>query len=264
MNQLSMALIAATETGIFRVISVLLTAVRFCYSSWTNSESTRLRHSFRPGGLAQSAMAKNLDSFIPTRRSLLSRLKNPDDQESWKDFFGIYWKLIYGVALKAGLTAVEAQEVAQETFIVVAKKMPDFKYDPAIGSFKSWLLHTTQWRIADQFRKRRKERAGGGRPSQTTRGTATMERIPDPAGFKLEEIWDAEWEKNLFDAALQRVKHQVKASHYQLFDLYVIKQWPVQKVAEALGVTIGQVYLAKHRISGLLKKELKLLNRQIA
>src|SRR5436190_24115121 len=67
--------------------------------------------------------------LIPTRQSLLSRLKDWDDQESWQDFFNAYWRLIYQVALKARLNDTEAQEVVQETVISVAKEMPGFRYD---------------------------------------------------------------------------------------------------------------------------------------
>jgi RNA polymerase sigma-70 factor (ECF subfamily) len=76
-------------------------------------------------------------------------------EANWKTFFDSYWKLIYGVAIKAGLDDAEAQKVVQETIIAVAKQMEGFKYDPKIGSFKGWLLHTTRWRIADKMRKRR-------------------------------------------------------------------------------------------------------------
>ena len=89
-------------------------------------------------------MAKKMENLIPTRRSLLSRLKNWEDQESWNDFSRIYRQLVYGVARQAGLNDAEADDVVQETFLAVAKKIREFKYDPAIGSFKSWLLHTTQ------------------------------------------------------------------------------------------------------------------------
>jgi DNA-directed RNA polymerase specialized sigma24 family protein len=44
---------------------------------------------------------------------------------------------------------------------------------------------------------------------------------------------------------------------WQIFDLYVLKEWPVREVAQALGVSIGRVYLAKHRISALVKREVK-------
>ena len=74
---------------------------------------------------------------------------------AWKDFFDTHWKLIYGVAIKAGLNDAEAQEVVQETIIAAAKQMEGFKYDPKIGSFKGWLLHQTRFRIADKMRKRR-------------------------------------------------------------------------------------------------------------
>src|SRR6266516_1088602 len=94
------------------------------------------------------------EELIPTRASLLTRLKNWQDRSSWQEFFDTYWKLIYGVARKAGLTDTEAQDVVQETMASVAKHMPTFKYDPALGSFKAWLLNMTRWRIIDQLRRR--------------------------------------------------------------------------------------------------------------
>jgi len=99
-------------------------------------------------------MFQPADELIPTRATLLERLKNWQDDSSWQDFFDTYWKLIYHVAINRGLTKEEAQDVVQETMLTVAKQMPNFKYDRKIGSFKSWLLNTTRWRIADQFRKR--------------------------------------------------------------------------------------------------------------
>ena len=58
---------------------------------------------------------------VQTRRSLISRLRNLDDRDSWQDFFDTYWKLIYSVARKAGLTEQEAEDVVQETTAAVSK-----------------------------------------------------------------------------------------------------------------------------------------------
>jgi RNA polymerase sigma-70 factor (ECF subfamily) len=196
---------------------------------------------------------------MATRRSLVARLADWQDQKNWHEFFETYWKLIYNFALKAGLTDAEAQDVVQETVITVAKRIDGLKYDPAQGSFKGWLLHITRWRIADQFRKR--EPADAPRAKRGDRGdtrrTATIERAADPAGYDLESAWDNEWRENLLSAAVARVKRKVDARQYQIFDCYVMKEWPAQKVAKELGVSIAQVYLAKHRVSALLKKELK-------
>jgi RNA polymerase sigma-70 factor (ECF subfamily) len=198
-----------------------------------------------------------------TRKSLLSRLKDWDDDKSWRDFFNTYWKLIYGAALKAGLSDAEAHDVVQETVVTVCKKIKDLKYDPALGSFRGWLLNTTRWKITDQFRKRQPHGVLPDQPKEAGRRTGVMERIPDPASFDLDSVWDVEWQKNLMDAAIERVKAKVDAKHYQVFDLHVLKEKPAQQVAKTLGMNVAQVYLVKHRLTGLLKKEIKRLEKNL-
>ena len=194
--------------------------------------------------------------------SLLSRLRDWDDQEGWREFFQTYWRLIYDVAFKAGLGDADAQEVVQETIISVAKQMPGFHYDPARGRFKGWLRQITRRRIADQVRRRLQAGgASGGQPVETL-STEHIDSLPDPTGGDFEKIWDAEWERHLFDAAAENLKKQVNPEHYQLFDLYVIQKWPVKKITATLGVNAGQVYLARHRVSGALKKEIARLEQR--
>ena len=205
-----------------------------------------------------------------TRQSLLGRLKDWNDDASWQDFFNTYWRRIYGAAIKAGLNENEAQEVVQETIIAVSKQMPGFKYDPAIGTFKSWLLNQTQWKIADHLRRREREnnRARPARPARparrrssdtTTDRTGTVEKIADPNGGTFETVWNQEWEKRQVEAALDQLKRTVNPKHYQIFDFYVLKKWPMKKVTQTLNVNMAQVYLAKSRLSRLLKAELKRL-----
>jgi len=201
--------------------------------------------------------------FIATRRSLVDRLANWGDQRRWQQFFDTYWKLIYSAARKSGLTDAEAQEVVQETVITVAKNIESLEYDPAIGSFKGWLLQITRWRIADQFRKR--EPVAAKRPqSQDDRLTATIERVPDSRITHLDAVWEAEWKENLLEAAMVRAKKKIDPKQFQIFDCYVRKGWPAQKVAARLRVNVGQVYLARHRVAALLKKELKSLEKNNA
>ena len=196
-----------------------------------------------------------IKDLLPTRRTLLSRLKDWNDQENWRVFFDTYWRLIYSTAIKGGLTDAEAQDAVQETVISVMKSMPTFQYDPQKGSFKGWLLQLTRWRILDQLEKRDTRLAHRQAPPGTSTRTATIERLADPSGPALEAAWDQEWEANLLEAAVARVKQKVDPKQYQVFDLLVFKQWPVAKVARFLGINAGRVYLAKHRITKLVKKE---------
>ena len=208
-------------------------------------------------------MGATREDLIPTRYSLLSRLEHWDDGESWKDFFDTYWRLIYCVALNSGLSEAEAQDVVQETIICVAKEIHKFERDRARGSFKGWLRNITRWRIGDQLRKRLPSQAGQSQSDDKEAPGPVLEEIADSSAPSLEAIWEKEWQENLLDAATDRVKGRVKEEQFQMFDLYVVKKWPVAKVASTLGVNVGQVYLAKHRVGRLIKKEVQHLEKEM-
>lgn len=198
-----------------------------------------------------------------TRMSLIDRLADWEDQRTWDEFYQTYWRLIYSVSVKAGLGRDEAMDAVQETVLTIAKQWRSGqKYDPAKGSFKTWLMNVTRWRIADQHRKKlrnpaARHQSGGSRGSDgEARDTATIERIEDENGDPLERLWDAEWKANLTRVALDKVKLKVSPKQFQIFDAYVMKGWEADRVKRELGVSMAQVYLAKHRVGGLLKKEI--------
>ena len=124
------------------------------------------------------------DSLLPTRQSLLTRLRDWQDQDGWREFFDSYWRLIYNVARKSGLSDAEAQDVVQTTFIYLSRRMPKFHYDRTRGSFKSWLRVVTRSRIS-VFRRRK--RAGEPLLREPLPGPEgdladPLEAIPDPDG----------------------------------------------------------------------------------
>ena len=203
--------------------------------------------------------------YEKTRKSLIARLQNWEDQRTWDEFYQTYWRLIYSVAMKSGLRQDEAFDVVQETILSIAKQSKENRYDPNAGSFKSWLLNMTRWRIGDQFRKRKKDTAmlQPDYEDESGRGESIVERMEDPGGDKLERLWNAEWAKNLTKSGLERVKRKVSAKQYQIFDCYVVKGWDTDRVARELGVSVTQVYLAKHRVGSILKKELQELDGKL-
>lgn len=203
-------------------------------------------------------MAPEHDNWLPTRRTLLSRLKDWDDQVSWQDFFDTYSRLIYSTAARAGLNDSESQDVVQEVIIAVARQMPAFRYDPAIGSFKNWLLRITQRRIADQLRRKYREGALESAPERST-----VQEPAAPESTEESNRWDEAWEENLMRAALAKVRARVDPKQFQVFDCYVLKSWPVKDVVQTLDVTPNQVYLARSRVGTLVRKELDRLRREM-
>ncbi len=190
-----------------------------------------------------------------TRRSLIVRLQDWQDRRSWDEFYRTYWRLIYAVATRAGLKDDEAWDVVQETVLTIAKQSRKDLYDPERGSFKSWLLKVTGWRINDRFRKTQRERSLISPEAEPDADHVSS--VADMDGVTFEKIWESEWKQNITKAALERVKAKVSPKQYQIFDYVVLREMDTAKVKELLGVSLASIYLAKHRISLQLRKEIE-------
>ena len=211
-------------------------------------------------------------SSLETRLSFLKRLQDGDDGQGWEEFYRIYGGLIRHFAAKAGLTPEEAEDVVQETAIGVARRLPEFVYDPKVCRFKTWLLNQTRWQIRKQLDLRARAGGKGGPPeampgqapgfhAEDTAGTDAMARIPDPAIPEFGAEWDEAWEKNLMAQGVKRVRERIDERQFQIFDLYVTKGWPPGRVAKTLHISIARVYLTKHRVAALLKLEVRRLEK---
>lgn len=199
--------------------------------------------------------------FLPTRSSLLERLKAWDNEAGWREFFETYQRSILGLAMKCGLSRGEAEEVVQDTMVAVARKMPDFEYDPRIGSFKGWLFTITRRAVGKQLVKRQSGRLVVVGEDGVEEGQSP-DQYPDPApGF--EERWEEDWRHNLLDMAMDRVRRRTKPKQFQMFDLYVTQQLSMDQVTRILNVNAAQVYMAKLRISSAVRHELANLQKKL-
>ena len=204
------------------------------------------------------------DSLLPTRQSLLSRLRDWQDQDGWREFFETYWRLIYNVARRSGLSDLEAQEVVQNTFIYLSRRMPKFHYDRRTGSFKSWLRVVTRSRINVYCRTEKAdekvhfERFG----EDADEKIEALENLPETGADALDEEWQREWEQNLVSAAFRRLRTKVSTQQLLIFRTALSGELPMSQVAKKLGVNVAQVYLARHRVGRLFKAEIRRLRSE--
>jgi RNA polymerase sigma factor (sigma-70 family) len=201
-----------------------------------------------------------------TRKSLIERLNNWEDQKTWNEFYQTYWRLIYSVATKSGLTREEAFDVVQETTIAIAKQVQTGQFKSGQGSFKAWLMQMARWRILDVFRSRKRKPSMSDLKffeEDSDEGEYRLNQFALEQESQLEQLWDKEWRDNLLNAALERVKAKVSPKQFQIFDCYLLKGWSIHKTAETLGVKITYIYLTKHRIGIMVKKELDELKKHM-
>lgn len=189
-----------------------------------------------------------------TRASLLQRVKDPRDEESWRQFYHIYQPLLYRYSRARGLSREAAEEVTQQCLAVLTEKMPTFEYSREKGGFKYWLRRIVNNKIIDYFKKRRLPVAR----SADLRQAQQRETSPD-------ELWEQQWQKKHLQYCLKLIKPEVAATTYQAFQYHVLCGWSVQKVAETFKISVDQVYTAKSRVTRRLRAKMReLLGEQPA
>ena len=192
---------------------------------------------------------------LPTRRSLLSHLRKGGDDVGWTTFYDTYWRLIFNVARKRGISEPDAQEIVQDVLAALARKMTD--YDAKLGSFKGWLMLHVRRRIADHWR------TGVAQRHDTLPLTSNAMADAQTADHGFETAWDEEWRETWLATALERVKAQVNTRHYLVFEMSAVQGASIGEIARTLGMNAAQVYLARHRVGRLVKAELKHIEGEI-
>jgi RNA polymerase sigma-70 factor (ECF subfamily) len=188
-----------------------------------------------------------------TRASLLVRLRDPHDQEAWRQFVAVYAALIYGFARKRGLQDADAADVMQEVLRSVARAAGRFEYDPRRGSFRGWLFTATRNKVANFLRQRDGRPRASGDPD--VRRRLDEEPAPDE-----EADWDRDYERRRFAWAAERVRGEFQPATWQAFWVTAVEGKGAKAASAATGLSVGAVYVARSRVLARLREEVRLLD----
>jgi RNA polymerase sigma-70 factor (ECF subfamily) len=178
---------------------------------------------------------------LTTHASLLARLRDPRDHDAWSRFLAQYGPLIDGYARRRGLTRSEAEEVRDACLEVLARKIPDFDYDPARGGFKAWLYRIASFKVVDALRLRRR------------RGETLDEAcVVDPSPG-IDAAWEDEWRREHLRAGLEEVRKRVPVRVWQVFALIAHEGCTIDDVCLRLQLAPGQVYRARAQVLAHLR-----------
>src|SRR4051794_27059063 len=83
-------------------------------------------------------------------------LPRPELAQQWKRFHGVYDPLIQQVARAGSNAGIDPSDAAQEAWVAILLYLPRFKFDPARGCFRGWLIKVVQHSLIRLARQRRR------------------------------------------------------------------------------------------------------------
>jgi RNA polymerase sigma factor (sigma-70 family) len=189
---------------------------------------------------------------LHTRPSLLVRLRDPQDQEAWRTFLELYAPLIYGYARKNGLQDADAADLTQIVLHAVSTSVGRLDYDPALGTFRSWLFGVVRNQLAKWRRSQRQPQGSGD-----TEVAQQLAEHPAPDGTA--DWWETEFKRQRFLLASRQVRPQVSDEAWRAFWETTVENRSANDVADELQIKLGALYTAKSRVLALIRKQIQSL-----
>jgi RNA polymerase sigma-70 factor, ECF subfamily len=182
---------------------------------------------------------------METSPTLLKRLRNSDDRDAWERFVEIYSPVLYRWARRSGLADQDACDLLQDVFLLLFEKLPEFTYDPQKGRFRGWLRTVASNKLREKCRRRRETLVG--------ENGALLERVDqdDASSF-----WDEEFQSDLIRRAMFVMQRDFETSTWKACWETAFRGRSAAEVADALGMSVGAVYVARSRVLRRLRRDL--------
>jgi RNA polymerase sigma-70 factor (ECF subfamily) len=185
----------------------------------------------------------------PTSVSLLDRLKVARPEASdWNRLQDVYLPLIRKWIGRVPGLGAEAEDLAQEVFVILAREIPRFERRRE-GSFRAWLRQVTVNKVRSH-RRQRQRRPGLGQDL----ADGFLDRLADPDGDLARE-WDREHDRHVTRRLMAVVQPDFSPATWQAFQRFALDGLPAATVAEELKMTENAVIRSKSRVLKRLREE---------
>jgi len=183
-----------------------------------------------------------------TTTQLLDGLRTTNDTSAWSQFCNHFQPVVVQFAKQLGLSAVDAEDAAQETMATFFKVFSSGRYDPRKGRLSSWLFGVANRVILNLRGHRPLERL----VADETTGTSFWDLVQDDHSTR--QTWETEWRQMVLKKCLEQVQREFDARVFRAFELYAIRGISVEGVCNELGMSGNAVYIAKSRILARLRR----------
>lgn len=189
-------------------------------------------------------------AFEDTRITLIERIQNPDDKESWERFVAIYAPGIYRFCRSKGIGHSDAEDLSQEVMRAVLGSIGRFEYREGKAKFRSWMYQITRNIINTHFGKQsRRLREDGSTVAQLA-----AENLSED-----EEVrrWETDYRARLFEWATGEIKSEFNARIWEVFWRTAVEGEDPDAVARENEMSRAAVYVAKSRCLARLREKIE-------
>ena len=210
-----------------------------------------------------------MDRFATTRWSIVLNTRHPSSvsyRESLEILCQTYWYPLYAYLRRSGSGREQAEDYVQAFFARMLEKEDFSKADPARGKFRSFLLSSLKHFVANENKRARAEKRGGGTPIlRLDFDFAENQYGREPADRKTpDKLFEHSWAMAVLDQAMAGLEVEAKAAGK--LDLFTTLRSYLtagtgaityREVADKLGMTEGAVKVAVHRLRKRYRQRLR-------
>lgn len=186
---------------------------------------------------------------MDTSLSLLDLLRSQPNADAWRRLVELYTPLIRGWLARHAAAPADFEDVVQEVFAVLVRRLPEFQRAPRTGAFRHWLKQITVNCLRDAWRSRRGKPGGTG----DSDFLAMLEQMEDPRSG-LSRVWDEEHDRHVLRGLLQLIRTQFEPRTWRAFERVAIDGATPAEVAAELGISVNAVFIAKSRVLASLRQ----------
>lgn len=199
---------------------------------------------------------RELSDAPSTRESLIAALGHASlPEEAWSRFVAVYGPAILEWCRNWRLQDADARDVTQDVLLRLAQYLPAFQYDSS-RRFRGWLRTVVHHALCDWIEDQRREASGTGE-------TVVLKLLQNlPARDALVERLEQQFDRELLERAMVRVRARVEPLTWQVFELLAVEQLSGEEVSRRTGMKVASAFASRSKVQRLLRLEVDHLRNQ--
>lgn len=193
---------------------------------------------------------------METRKTLIERVQNTQDDKNWEEFVHFYSDYIYKIICSMGLPHHDIEDLRQQILLKTWNALPSMTYDPQKNPFRSWLSTIVKNTVRSFYKKASTKMKG--KEQSITDSFADYSTMPD-----VDAISEKEWKVHVSSLAMEAVSKKFDEKVITVYKLFA-KGKSGEEVAKESGVSINSIFVYKKRVQNALIKEILRLDLELS